>query len=281
MLNRALLLALLLAVPAAAVAASAVPLPRERPEASSEAASEVTPLPRERPSQMESSSAEAASSEPAAASEAPASSSSSEEPASSSSAPPAAPPKPPRDYQVACPALMQGQVEGKALPPIHEGQCGLQSPLAISAIAANGRSIPLSTTITTDCGMATALPDWVAAVDSYVFAHDKARIDKIDVSTNYECRNVDHAKTGNLSFHAFADALDVMGLTLSDGRKISIAPGFNGTPEQGRDILHFARDAACTRFMTVLSPDADSFHQDNLHLDLACHGKACTTRLCQ
>jgi hypothetical protein len=33
--------------------------------------------------------------------------------------------------------------------------------------------------------------------------------------------------------------------------------------------------------MTVLSPDADSFHQDNLHLDLGCHGKLCTARLCQ
>ena len=282
MLNRAMLLAVLLTVPVAAMAASAVPLPRDRPETGAEAASEPTPLPRERPSPIEGSSAGVSSAEPAAASEASASRSSSGEASSSASEPPpAAPPTPPRDYQVACPALMQGQVEGKVLPPIHDGQCGLQSPLAISAIAANGRSVPLSATITTDCGMASALPDWVAAVDSYVFAHDKARIDRIEVSTNYECRNVDHAKSGNLSFHAFADALDIMGLTLSDGRRISIAPGFNGTPEQGRDILHFARDAACTRFMTVLSPDADSFHQDNLHLDLACHGKACTTRLCQ
>lgn len=280
MLNRVLLLALLLAPPAMAVAAGTVPLPRVRPEPSAQAASAAVPLPRERPSQMEE-----AASEPPASSSAEPSSSSSQEPSSSSSAEPPAsssePPKPPRDYQVACPALMQGKVEGKALPPIHEGQCGLQSPLAISAVAANGRSIPLSTTITTDCGMATALPDWVAEVDSYVFAHDKARLEAINVSTNYECRNVDHAKSGNLSFHAFADALDIMGFALSDGRKISIAPGFNGTPEQGRDILHFARDAACTHFMTVLSPDADSFHQDNMHLDLACHGKACTARLCE
>lgn len=281
MLNRVLLLALLLAPPAMAVAAGTVPLPRVRPEPSAQAASAAVPLPRERPSQME----EAASEPPAssAASSAEPSSSFSQEP-SSSAEPPASssePPKPPRDYQVACPALMQGKVEGKALPPIHEGQCGLQSPLAISAVVANGRSIPLSTTITTDCGMATALPDWVADVDSYVFAHDKARLEAINVSTNYECRNVDHAKSGNLSFHAFADALDIMGFALSDGRKINIAPGFNGTPEQGRDILHFARDAACTHFMTVLSPDADSFHQDNMHLDLACHGKACTARLCE
>ncbi len=280
---------LLAAGPVLAQAAADVPLPRERPAPAATASSEavaptpgpapeqpalsssssseepVVPLPRERPSP------DAPAAEDASASaEAPsAASSASEEP------------PPPRDYQVACPSVMEGKVTAKSLPPIHDGQCGLQSPLSLEAVSANGRSIPLSSKIITDCGMATALPAWVGEVDSYLFAHDKTGIKTINVSTNYECRNVDHAKTGNLSFHSFADALDIIGFSLADGRTISIAPGFNGTPEQGRDILHFARDAACTHFMTVLGPDADSFHQDNMHLDLACHGKTCTTRLCQ
>jgi len=283
MLNRALLLALLLVPPAMAVAASNIPLPRERPAPA--ASKDAVPLPRERPPQLQSSSeqpmpssAEASSSEPASSS---ASSEAINSSSSSSSEAPAEPAAPPRDYQVACPAVMEGKVTAKSLPPIHEGQCGIQSPLAVSAINANGRSIPLNATVTTDCGMATAFPEWIGEVDSYLFAHDKTRIKSISLSTNYECRNVDHAKEGNLSFHSFADALDVMGFVLEDGRTIAIDPGFKGTPEQGRDILHFARDSACTHFMTVLSPDADSFHQNNMHLDLACHGKMCTTRLCQ
>lgn len=287
MLNRALLIALLLVPPTVAMAAGNIPLPRERPAAT--AAKDAVPLPRERPAQMESSSEEpkaSSSEEPGSSSSdssssAASSSASSSEAAVSSSEQPAEPAAPPRDYQVACPAAMEGKVTAKTLPPIHEGQCGIQSPLAVSAISANGRSIPLNATVTTDCGMATAFPDWIAEVDSYLFAHDKTRIKSIELSTNYECRNVDHAKTGNLSFHSFADALDVMGFVLEDGRSIAIDPGFNGTPEQGRDILHFARDSACAHFMTVLSPDADSFHQNNMHIDLACHGKMCTTRLCQ
>ena len=280
MLTRiAVMIAVLLVVPAIAAGTVGVPLPRERPNPQTAAASSdaAVPLPRERPAALESSSAtEASSSAPEASSSA---ASSSEPSNSSSSSEP--PPPPPRDYQVACPAAMNGEVTAKSLPPIHEGQCGIQSPLSVTAITANGRSIPLSAPAITDCGMATALPAWVAEVDSYLVAHDKTRIDKINISTNYECRNVDHAKVGNLSFHAFADALDIIGFVLADGRTISIAPGFNGTPEQGRDILHFARDAACTHFMTVLGPDADAFHQDNMHLDLACHGKMCTSRLCQ
>jgi hypothetical protein len=176
---------------------------------------------------------------------------------------------------------MNGQVTAKPLPPIHEGQCGLQSPLSLEAISANGRSIPLNAPVTTDCGMASALPGWLGDVDAYVAAHEKTRIKTLVVGTGYDCRNVDHAAVGNLSFHAFADAIDVIGFTLEDGRTVSIAPGFNGTPAQGHDILQFARDAACTRFMTVLGPDADAFHQDNLHLDLACHGNSCAARLCE
>jgi hypothetical protein len=262
-----------LALPAFAFAQQAdVPLPRERP---SQMDSSSVPLPRERPSESSSSSAESSSS---ASSE---TSSSSEVSASSSSSEPPPPLKSPDDYRVACPAVMNGEVTGKAIPPIHEGQCGLQSPLSIEAVSANGRSIPLNAPVITDCGMATAFPAWIAEVDNYLKAHDKTQIKTINLSTNYQCRNVDNAKVGNLSFHAFADALDVMGFTLVDGRTISIAPGYKGTPEQGSQILHFAHDSACTHFMTVLGPDADSYHQDNMHLDLACHGKMCTARLCQ
>jgi hypothetical protein len=257
----ALFLALL---PAAAFAASDVPLPRPRPAAPPPAfsSSAEIPLPRQRPAGMAASAEEPPT--PAGAGGGPV---------------PAVPP--PRVYQVGCPAVLSGEVTAKMLPPIHDGQCELQSPLSIEAVSANGRTIPLNAPVVTDCGMASALPAWVGEVDSYVAAHDKTAIETVDIGTGYACRNVDNAKAGNLSFHAFADALDVIGFTLADGRTISIAPGFNGTPEQGRDILHFARDAACTHFTTVLSPDADAFHQDNMHLDLGCHGKTCTSRLCE
>jgi hypothetical protein len=194
------------------------------------------------------------------------------------------PPAPPRVYQTACPAVLMGQVEAKALPPIHEGpnnQCGLQSPLSVTAVFANGRSIPLSSAATLDCGMASTLPAWFAEMDRYVLAHEKTTIEKVIVSTSYMCRNVDNAAVGNLSFHAFADGLDVIGFELADGRKVMLEEAWRGTTEQGSAIWHFARDSACTHFTTVLGPEADSFHQNNLHVDLGCHGKSCTSRLCE
>src|SRR6185437_14695035 len=170
------LFAAFVVVPALALAAAQVPLPRARP-APDVASSSSVPLPLERPSQIDVSSS---TPEPSSSSE-PASSAGSSSEASASSS--SEEPKPPRDYQVACPALMDGQVTGKQMPPIHEGQCGIQSPLALTAITANGRSIPLSAAVTTDCGMATALPDWISEVDNYLKAHDKTQIKTIDVST--------------------------------------------------------------------------------------------------
>ncbi len=259
-----------------AQSASEVPLPRERPAPALSA-----PMPVEMPSAIAASASEAPTSLPAPSSLEPPSSAeavSSTEPASSASS---APPPPPQIHQTACPSVLNGQVTAKTLPPIHEGECGTTSPLSIEAITANGRSISLSPPLTTDCGMATALPVWLSAVDSYAQVHEHTGIKSVDLGPGYECRRVDGLATGGLSDHAFADAADLMEMTLEDGQKISIAPGFNGTEAQGHDILHFARDAACTNFTTVLSTDADSFHQDNMHMDLDCHGKACTIRLCQ
>jgi hypothetical protein len=240
---------------------AAVPLPRERPEA----VEQGTALPRERPD------GPAPLAEQAAGPVAPA-------------APTAIvvePAAPPRDYQVACPAVMSGAVTARALPPIREGQCGLQSPLSLEAVMANGRSIPLNAPVTTDCGMATALPGWVEDVDSFLQAHDDTRIESLIVGTNYACRNVNNSDGGNLSFHAFGDALDVSGFTLEDGRTITVKPAWAGTEEQGSRIIRFARDAACTHFTTVLGPEANALHEDHLHIDLGCHGKSCTARLCE
>ena len=191
------------------------------------------------------------------------------------------PAAPPRDYQVACPAVLNGDVTATALPPIHEDICGLQSPLSLEAVMANGRSVPLNAPVTTDCGMATALPGWIADVDRWLMATEDTRIETVNIGTHYSCRNVNNGKSGNLSFHAFGDALDVIGFTLEDGRTISVDTAWPGTTEQGSRIIRFAHDSACTHFTTVLGPEANELHRDHLHLDLGCHGQRCTARLCE
>jgi hypothetical protein len=190
-------------------------------------------------------------------------------------------PKPPRIYQSACPAVLAGEVEAEMLPPIADKQCTAQSPLALTGVLANGRMVPVSGGVTTSCGMASALPGWVASVDSYLFAKENTRIAEVIVGTSYVCRNVNNANEGNLSFHAFADAVDVVGFKLEDGRTVTVEAGWsNALSPEGR-LLRFAHDSACARFTTTLGPEANALHRDHLHLDLGCHGKTCTARLCE
>jgi hypothetical protein len=188
---------------------------------------------------------------------------------------------PPRVYQVACPAVLQGKVEARMLPPVADGQCGAQSPLEVSGVLANGRMVPLSSGITTDCGMATALPEWVAAVDSYLMGRENTQIAELIVGTSYMCRRVNNASEGNLSFHAFADAVDVTGFRLEDGRTVTVEGDWaEALSPEGR-LLRYAHGAACSHFTTVLGPEANALHHDHFHIDLGCHGKTCTARLCE
>lgn len=248
---------------AAAAQETDIPLPRERPEPAAQSTAPDLPLPR--PAQAEATTRSAFL-----------------EGWERGTPPlPAEPAAPPRDYQVACPAILNGEAIATSLPPIVEGQCRLQSPLSLEAVSANGRTIPLNAPVTVDCGMATALPGWVADLDRFLLATEDTQIARINAGTGYLCRNVNNAREGNLSFHAFGDALDVTGFTLEDGRTIDVLSAWPGTVEQGSRLIRFAHDAACTRFTTVLGPEANALHRDHLHLDLGCHGKSCTARICE
>lgn len=193
---------------------------------------------------------------------------------------PTEPPPEPRVYQTACPAVLNGEVVAEALPPIAEGMCGLQAPLSLSAVVANGRTVPLNTPVTTDCGMATALPGWIGEVDRFLVATEKTRIAEVNVGTGYMCRNANNGGNGNLSFHAFGAAVDVVGFKLEDGRVLSVSADWP-VGMSGSRVMRQARDAACTRFTTVLGPEANALHEDHLHLDLGCHGQSCEARICE
>jgi len=194
---------------------------------------------------------------------------------------PAAPTAPPRVYQSACPALLSGQVEGKLLPPITDKQCGAQSPLSITGVLVNGKLVPVSGGVITSCGVATALPAWIGAINGYLFARENTQVTEVLVGTSYMCRNVNNGTSGNLSFHAFADALDIIGFKLEDGRTVTVEAGWSDALSSEGRLLRFAHDAACAQFTTTLGPEANAEHSDHLHVDMGCHGKSCTARLCE
>ena len=256
------------------------PAPAAEAESESEAP-EVAPVPRPRPPGLPDSPVVEAPKPPTAAVE--------EEPVEAEPAAeeaptavePVAETEPDRVYQAACPAVLQGLVEAEMAPPLSEGICGEQSPLVVTAVLSRGRMVPLSSPVTTNCQMASALPGWVADVDGYADAMLGSPLASINTGTSYMCRNRNNAESGFTSEHGFANAVDVTGFTLEDGRSIGVeGQWLPASAPEGR-LLRLAHDAACGGFTTVLGPEANAEHRDHLHLDLGCHGASCTARLCE
>lgn len=255
---------ILLALTLPAFGQETTPLPRPRPEPPAVATEPVVPLPRVRPPP----SAAAPEATPAAAAE--------DREAAKDAAP-----KPPRVYQTACLAVLAGQVEATTLPPLAEGICGARSPLEVTGVLVNGRMVPLSSAATADCALASTLPDWASDIDGYLMARENTRLARIVVGTSYMCRPRNNVSGAEVSEHGFANALDVTGFKLEDGRTIGLPEGWSDPLSPAGRLLRFAHDAACAHFTTTLGPEANALHRDHLHLDLGCHGRSCTARLCE
>jgi len=81
------------------------------------------------------------------------------------------------------------------------------------------------------------------------------------------CRNVNHAATGPRSRHATADAIDLAGLVLRDGREIRVARDWSGTGPEAA-FLRAIHAGACRWFGVVLGPGYNAAHRDHIHLDM-------------
>jgi hypothetical protein len=83
---------------------------------------------------------------------------------------------------------------------------------------------------------------------------------------SYSCRNVYDRPEATRSRHATAEAWDVAGFVLADGRRIRVARDWNSGAREAA-FLREVRDGACRFFDGVLSPDYNAAHHDHLHLD--------------
>lgn len=186
---------------------------------------------------------------------------------------------PDRVYQNACPAIMNGEVQGAIIPPLSEGMCGERSPLKITAIGKDN-PVKFAAPVTTNCAMAGSLATWVVEVQKEAQKDFGAEIESITTGSDYQCRKVNNGHKGRVSEHAFANALDIVAFKFKNGKTTELQSGWKGKPEE-QTFWRALHKASCDRFMTVIGPDGDAAHQGNLHLDLGCHGKSCATRICQ
>ncbi|MDB5714039.1 MAG: extensin [Sphingomonadales bacterium] len=118
------------------------------------------------------------------------------------------------------------------------------------------------------CGLANAFVTWVQNdLQGPAQEYLHGRVVKIETMGTYSCRNVNGAATGRLSEHAHANAVDVSGFVLEDGRRITVANDWTAGGD-GAAFLRAVRGSACQRFVTILSPDYNALHHDHLHFDM-------------
>jgi hypothetical protein len=149
-------------------------------------------------------------------------------------------------------------------------ECGAIKPFSVSATA-NG-SVQLRPAALLRCPMIPAIEHWAErVVMPAAQRHLRGQLVEIKIAGSYSCRPMNNVDGALLSEHGHANAIDVAGFTLADGRSIEVKTGWRGAFAE-RNFLREVHRGSCALFTTVLGPNYDANHRDHFHLDLARHG---------
>lgn len=95
-----------------------------------------------------------------------------------------------------------------------------------------------------------------------VFGQPVVRVEHVG---SFACRSI--AGSQRRSQHASANALDIVGFRLQDGRRISVLRDWPGEGEAAR-FLRLVHEGACASFNVTLGPEYNAAHRDHLHVDM-------------
>ncbi len=176
---------------------------------------------------------------------------------------PAAPAPPPPS---ACRLALSDEIAiAPSIPDINgPGGCGGQDLVRLEAVVLpDNHRVALKPAAILRCTMAAEIADWVRTDMAPLAAGAGSEISDLDNFDSFECRGRNRVAGALLSEHGRANALDVRGVKLANGQSISFTD--RSVPRELREsVLH----SVCARFMTVLGPGSDGYHEDHIHLDL-------------
>lgn len=146
--------------------------------------------------------------------------------------------------------------------------CSTLGTVQLSALKSDDARLTLSNLGPVTCPLAETFAAWAR------FGADRAAqqilgspIVRIETMGSYSCRNV--AGSERRSAHAVAQAIDVSGFVLADGRRITVSSNWHDPSPKVRQFFATIQASACKRFGTVLGPAYNAAHSDHLHLELS------------
>ncbi|RVT42386.1 extensin family protein [Sphingobium algorifonticola] len=183
-----------------------------------------------------------------------------------------------QDYPGCRAALDRAGIAYVALGPRGAGQCAHGDAVRLRP---NAGAIALSPgDVAPSCPVAAALKLWewhvVETAAQRIYGQGVRQIETLG---SFNCRRMYGRSAGRFSEHATADAIDIAGFVLTDGRRVRVVGDWSGTDRDAL-FLRAVRDGACDLFATVLSPDYNAAHADHFHLDQAERG-AMGGRICR
>ncbi len=146
-----------------------------------------------------------------------------------------------------------------------KGGCGVANPVKLTEVD----GVKMTREVSIDCGTARAFYKWVREGAKPAVGKMGGGLAKVQVIGGYACRNRNSARSGRLSEHAKGNALDLAGVILNDGTTLSVLRDWRSR-SKGAPLKRMHK-AACGPFKTVLGPNANKFHQDHFHFDVAKH----------
>lgn len=167
------------------------------------------------------------------------------------------------DRELCLGALEQAGVEYVDLPADDaSANCPLDNSLTLSRSLTPYSAAPLRMT----CHQLAALHMWerhVARPQAEKIFGSPLR--QIETYGSFSCRNI--AGTSQRSQHSYANAIDIAGFVLEDGRRISVKDHWRARDDYGK-YLSRVHKGACRLFSVTLGPDYDAAHADHFHLDM-------------
>lgn len=153
----------------------------------------------------------------------------------------------------------------------HGGGCGLTDAVRVTAGATR-----LNGAFLASCPLAVG---WAMferhSLQPLAQDHFGAAVTGVTHFGSYACRNVrgSSGPSARRSEHATAEALDIAGFTLADGREIRLVRDWarrniDGEASAAAAFLRAARDGACHFFGNVLGPDYNAAHHDHFHFGM-------------
>jgi len=155
------------------------------------------------------------------------------------------------------------------------GQCGASDVVRLEGIAMpNGAIVNIMPAATLRCPIAEAVAQWVRSDLGPAMAELDSPLAALTNHGSYDCRGRNNVAGAKISEHGRGNALDLGPIRLANGSAMDVSN--RSTPRSFRQRV---RDAACSRFNTVLGPGSDAYHAEHIHVDLA--ERAHSYRICQ